>query len=387
MLGVGAAPIARAEGPIACEVTSDQDVESVNDKFIPGSFRQMLFFAMIGNCIDKKITFKVPKVVMKHALGTAIFSELKGLTIEPAADIPQVEIFVQYVPYKDGTVGCSAPSPFDHCFAYLPTSNVTIRNITVTMDPAYGGVPQRGLCLDKDDSTSKPLTNNNVLIENTAFQGFADGGVVLSPAVHGVKISKTTFQSSGEGIVVEEDAEGLLLNDTPLPPTMGGSDRAAFAVVDGKGHVTEYHLRGLSDVPPANTMVAAELFESDGKAGTKFLQTCDLHNTNLIDGKWNIDCVILPPLTLPFNYAVTVTNNEGMTSMFSVGTIPADLPKVPKVAPSEPQSPVTPPKPAITDQNPPKVQDNKPTSSNANKSPPLSLSAGSLGAGGCSLVR
>lgn len=384
LVGLVVTTEARAES-IACEVTSVLDVDPVTAKIYPGSFRMMLLNAMTGKCLDKKITFKVPKVTMNMPLGFAAFSELKGLTIEPAAEISQTEIVVKYEPVLNGGAGCSAPSPYENCFAYLPTKNVTIRNIKVSVDSAGNSMPLRGLCIDKDEDSNVPLTKNQIVLENTAFDGFGDGGVVISPAADGVKISKSVFHASAEGIVVEEDLNGGLLKDTPLPPTVGGSNAAVFAVVDAKGHVTEYRVRGIFDA--SQVIAVAELFESDGKAGTKFLQNCDLHNTDLIEGKWNIDCVILPPLALPFNYAMTVTSDEGMTSMFATGTIPADVAKVPVVTPSILQPPVIPPKVEITDQNPPKVQDNLPTSTNQNTSPPLSLSAGSPGAAGCSLIR
>lgn len=380
---VGTATVASAE-PSPCEVTAAQDLDPSTGALTPGSFRQKLLFAMAEMCTDKKIIFKIPKVTMTAPLGTAIFSSLKGLTIEPASDIPQVEIAVKYDSAKN-IAGCSGPSPYDNCFAYLPVKDVTIRNIKVTVDSTGNGVPLRGLCVDKEEDVKAPLTTNHIVLENNEFNGFGDGGVVISPAVDGVKISKTTFHGSAEGIVVEEDISVGLLTDTPLPPTMGGSNAAVFAKVDTKGHVTEYHVRGIFDA--SQVIAAAEFFESDGKAGTKYVQNCDLHASDLIDGKWNIDCVLLPPLTLPFNYAVTVTNEKGMTSMFATGTIPADVAKVPVVTPSIQQPPVIPPKVEITDQNPPKVQDNLPTSTNQNTSPPLSLSAGSPGAAGCSLIR
>lgn len=367
-----------------CEVTAAQDLDPVTGALTPGSFRQKLLFAMAEMCTDKKIIFKISKVTMNAPLGTAIFSGLKGLTIEPASDISQVEMVVKYDSAKN-VMGCSGPSPYDNCFAYLPVKNVTIRNIKVTVDASSPTQPLRGLCIDKEEDAQAPLTTNQIVLEQNEFNGFGDGGVVLSPAVDGVKISKTTFHGSAEGIVVEEDLSVGLLPDTPLPPTMGGSNAAVFAKVDTKGHVTEYHVRGIFDA--SQVITAAELFESDGKAGTKYLQNCDLHSSNLIDGKWNIDCVLLPPLTLPFNYAITVTNDKAMTSMFATGTIPADLAKVPMVTPSTPQPAATPPKVDITDQNPPKVQDNLPTSANQNTSPPLSLSAGSPGTAGCSLIR
>lgn len=367
-----------------CEVTAAQDLDPVTGAMTPGSFRQKLLFAMAEMCTDKKIIFKIPKVTMNAPLGTAIFSGLKGLTVEPASDIPQVEILVKYDSAKN-VMGCSAPSPYANCFAYLPVKEVTIRNIKVTVDASSESPPLRGLCIDKEEDAQAPLTTNNIVLENNEFNGFGDGGVVVSPAADGVKISKTTFHDSAEGIVVEEDPSVGLLPDTPLSPTMGGSNAAVFAKVDAKGHVTEYHVRGIFDA--AQVIVAAELFESDGKAGTKYLQNCELHSSDLIDGKWNIDCMLLPPLTLPFNYAITVTNEKAMTSMFAVGTIPADLAKVPIVTPSTPQPDATPPKETITNTNPPKFQDNVPGTANQNTPAPLSLSADSPGAAGCSLIR
>ncbi len=386
LLGSGGAAPAWAEAPFPCEVTSAQDSPPFTMELIPGSFRQMLFHAMDGKCLDNKITFKVPKVVMKQALGVAAFSSLKGLIIEPAKDIPQVELLVQYGSSPEEAAGCSAPSPFDDCLAYLPTSNVTIRNIKVTVDPTSKAAPLRGLCIGHDEDVASSPSNNRVVLQKNEFNGFEKGGIFISETSYGILMSQNTFHNSGPGIVIEPNLE------TISAPPMGGSNQALFAVVDSKGAIVEYHLRGLSQDATLDTVApVVELYESDGKAGTAYIKDC-IFAKEMIDGKWNIDCVIPKTITLPFNYAVTITRNMGtnpvsidsMTSMFAVGTIPLDVAKVPSVTPSTPQAPVGPPKPPITPTNPPAYKE--PTDIAGDLINPLSLKAESA-AGGCSLIR
>lgn len=389
LMGVGGPVNVWAEDPAPCEVTTDQDSPPFTLKLIPGSFRQMLINAMIGKCLDKKITFKVPKVIMTQALGAATFSELKDLTMEPATGIPQVEIVAKYEPDKDGTVGCSAPSPFDDCFFYLPTSGITIRNIKITVDPSAQSVPFRGLCIDHDEDAQSTPNYSGIVLEKNEFDGFADGGVFVSYSTFGVLITQSIFHDSGMGIVVEPDPSNPNLSETPFPPVMGGSNQALYAVLDSKGTVVEYHLRGLAQQEASGNGVTpvVELFESDGKAGTHYMQDCTFTKA-LIDGKWNIECILPKSISLPFHYAVTLTLKDATakTSMFSVGTIPTDVAKVPSVTPSTPQAPVEPPKPPIATTNPPAYQE--PPNASGNVSGALSLKAGSpAGAGGCSLIR
>lgn len=386
LLGMGGPATARAEDLIPCEVTTDQDSPPFTLQLIPGSFRQMIFNAMTGKCIDKKIIIKVPKIVMTQALGAAIFSELKGLTIEREADKPQAEIVAQYEPNEKGAVGCSAPSPFQDCFAYLPTSGVTIRNIKFTVSPSAKSVPFRGLCIDKDEDAVGVVSDNKIRLEKNEFNGFSNGGVFVSHTAYGVLITQSIFNDSGPGIVVAPDpASGPI--ETPSAPIMGGSHQALFAVLDAKGAVAEYHLRGLAPPEASDSGVTpvVELFESDGKAGTHYMQDCTF-TKELIDGKWNIDCILPKSISLPFHYAVTLTLKDATakTSMFSVGTIPVDVAKVPPVTPSTPQPPVTPPKPPISPTNPPTYQEPPNTSENALG--PLSLTA-TPATGGCSLIR
>lgn len=370
--------------PIACEVTSDKDVDPATSMPTPGSFRMALIKAMGDGCIDKKIIFKIPKVRMNAPLGTGMINHLKGITIEPDASISTAEIFVNY-DKPEFEAGCSAPSPFSDCFAYLPTSSVSIRNIKITVDPAAQSAPLRGLCIDKDEDAAFSPSDNQIVLDKNEFNGFSKGGVAISYAAYGVKISQTTFHNSGAGIVIESDPNKVIYTSTPPPPIMGGSNEALFAILDTKGAVMEYHLRGLSvNGAVDQNIVKTELFESDGKAGNTYVGDCTMYNANLLEGKWNIECVLPATTPLPFHYAVTVTSESKMTSMFSTGTIPADVHKVPAVTPSTPQAPVEPPKPPIVATNPPAYQE--PPNAEGNITGPLSLSTGTP-TGGCSLIR
>lgn len=384
---LGGVPIVQA-GQVACEVTSDKDINPATGLPILGSFRMALLMAMgdVG-CVDKKITFKVPKITMTAPLGIGVIEHLKGHTIEPDPGIPSVEITVNY-DNPDYAVGCSAPSPFHDCFAYLPTASVTLRNIRVTVDPTAKLAPLRGLCIDKDVDAMGVVSDNRIRLEKNEFNGFTNGGVFVSHTAYGVMITQSVFNDSGPGIVVAPDpASGPI--ETPSAPIMGGSHQALFAVLDAKGAVAEYHLRGLAPPEASDSGVTpvVELFESDGKAGIHYMQDCTF-TKELIDGKWNIDCILPKSISLPFHYAVTLTLKDATakTSMFSVGTIPTDVAKVPSVTPSTPQAPVEPPTPPISTTNPPAYQE--PPNTSGNVSGALSLKAGSpAGAGGCSLIR
>lgn len=378
--------------PVACEVTSDKDIDPTTGLPAPGTFRMALILAMGENCIGKKITFKVSKITMTAPLGIGVIEHLKGHTIAPDPTIPSVEIMVSY-DNPDYEVGCSAPSPFYDCFAYLPTSGVTLRNIRVTVDPAAKSAPLRGLCIDRDVDSQDFTSDNRIRLEKNEFNGFTKGGVFVAHTAYGVLITQSVFNDSGPGIVVEPDpAAGPI--ETPSAPAMGGSPQALFAVLDAKGAVAEYHLRGLalSEASDAGVTPVVELFESDGKAGTHYMQDCAFTKT-LIEDKWNIECIFPKSIALPFHYAVTLTLQQGTapnvmakTSMFSVGTIPADVAKAPSVTPSDPQPPVTPPKPPISTNTPPAYQE--PPKASGNVSDALILKAGSpASAGGCSLIR
>ncbi len=376
----------------ACVVTSDLDIDPVTNAMTPGSFRQMLWFAMAGVCQNKVITIKVPKITMNAPLGTGIFSGLKGFEITPDASIPQVEITVKY-DTVGMAAGCSAPSPFDSCFAYLPTSDVSIHNVKVVVDSSGPNSPKKGLCVDRDDDAAGVgPTNNRITLDNNVFDGFINGGIFVSYDSYGVTINQTTYHGSGAGIVVEQDPTNPGLTETPAAPFMGGSDQAVFAVVDSKGSIVEYHLRGLSqDVVKDSLPAIVELYNSDGKSATDYMQNCKVDNT-MIDGKWNIECVIPNTIKLPFTYAVNVTRNTGtapnsvtMTSMFSVGNIPVDVKHELQVSPSQPQAPATPPTNPITDKNP-QLNQNNSGQSDGNKLPALSYTAAPMQSG-CSLIR
>lgn len=366
----------------------------------------MLWFASIGHCQDKIITIKVPKITMNAPLGAGIFSGLKGFVITPDATIPQVNITVKY-DNVDMAAGCSAPAPFDTCFAYLPTTDVTIRNIKVTVDTSGAVVPMKGLCLDQDVDAQAGAgpTNNRITLENNIFDGFSGGGIFVSYDAYGIFVTKNTFHSSGLGIIAEQDPTGSWATETPAAPIMGGSDQAMYAVIDSKGSVVEYHLRGLSqEVVKDSTPAIVELYKSDGKSATEYMQTCTTTKAEaipgssnkinpMIDSKWNIECVIPNTITLPFTFAANITRNSGtapnsvtMTSMFSVGTIPVDVKQVSQVTPSQPQTTVTPPKNPITDKNPAVYQETQPGAADASDQPPLSITASKMAAG-CSLIR
>lgn len=383
----GGIPAAQA-APVSCDVTSDKDINTVTGLPVADSLRMALVKALGDGCIDKKITIKVPKITMTAPLGIGLIQALQGYTIAPEPSLPSVEIRVSY----DTTgpiAGCSAPSPFADCFAYLPTANVSIHDIQITVDPSALSAPLRGLCIDTDADAAFSPSNNRIRLEKNEFTGFSKGGVFISANAYGVLISQSTFHESGAGIVVEQDP--AILVETPAPPIMGGSNQALYASTDTKAAVVEYHLRGLSQDATSDSVIPiVELYEGDGKAGTTYIKNCNF-TKEMIDGKWNIECVLPKTITLPFHYAVTITRNVGaapntdpMTSMFSVGTIPADVAQVPVVTPSEPQTPVVPPKPPIISTNPPAYQGGPEPSGDAADS--LSLTAGSP-TGGCSLIR
>ncbi|PIR20705.1 MAG: hypothetical protein COV45_03900 [Deltaproteobacteria bacterium CG11_big_fil_rev_8_21_14_0_20_47_16] len=371
---------------VYCVVTSDKDVDAVKLNIFPGTLRSMLLNAMQGICIDNKITIKVPKIVLNAPLGSATFTALKGLTVEPDPSLSQVEIVAKYD--KENIVAsCTASSPFDNCLVYLPAQGITIRRLKLGVDPTSKLPPTRGICIDKDEGKPKdPSSYNKITIEDSAFEGFVDGGIVLSPTAYGVLIKQTVFSNSGDGILVETDPN--VVQSTPLPPIMGGGIGAVFAKTDSKGQLEEYHLRGLSLLN--NKLLVVELFERTGKAGSKFVQTCTINNVQPIGGQWNIDCVLPKSIKLPYNYAVTVTDNDGSTSMFATGTIPADVTKVQTVIPTDPQAPVTPPTTPVNTSNPPIYQNPVATpggaTTNNSEAKSLTLEAQSTSSG-CTLIR
>lgn len=391
LLGMGLGLPNAAWAVMDCKVTTTGDV--IGGESTPGSFRKMLSAASVGQCNGNKIIFHVPKVTMNAPLGTGALVKLQGLTIEPAPGIAEVEIVVKYN-NPNLVASCSAPSKFSDCFAYLPVSNVSLRHVRVTVDPATISPPLRGLCIGPDMTKEGGPNNNAVVIQDSRFDGFPNGGVGVSPDAYGVQIRKTTFNNSGAGIVIEENPDVTKNADAPL---MGGSAEALHAVVDENGVVQEYHLRGISGYADETSIdiVAVELFEATAGAGSKYLQDCDLHKKgDLIDGKWDIDCVLPADIPLPFHYAVTLTlpgsNIDGTpsttagTSMFSSGTIPVDVAKLSTVKPLSPQAPVVPPT-TPPDKNPPVFEDTDTPSGDV--STPLSLNVAPFESSGCSLIR
>lgn len=364
--------------PVACEVTSDKDMDPATQMFPTGSFRQMLINAKVGQCIDKTITFKVPKVTMNAPLGLCGPQDITGVVIQPGSGIAQVEVVVHY----DSKVlanGCALPPPFQDCFFYLPGSQVTLRDMKFRLDPASKVPPSRGLCIDEDPAF--PNLSSEIRLERSVFENFPDGGVSVSAKAYGVLLTQTTFHDSDMGYVVESDP-GFGM---PPPPIMGGSDEALHAVVDTAGAVKEYHLRGLSVMGSGDqNIVKTEFFESDGKTGIMYVKDCNMHNSKLISGKWNIECVLPSTIMVPYRYAVTITSEMGMTSMFTTGVIPKSVVQVPEVTPSTPQAPLIPPSPPIVTTNPPSFKEPA-SGGTGDASKPISVTA--TPSAGCSLMR
>lgn len=403
-VGLGFTPIAAA-APTACEVTATGDIDLATGNITEGSLRLMLARALLGDCSDKTITFKVPKVTMNAPLGAGYMvsnaNNLKGLVVKPDTNIGQVVIDVKYdagVVAKEIAGGCGIQAPYNDCFAFLPMSNVTLQNIKVTINPSGQITPLRGLCVGQDvqvkvvDPADESPSHNGVLVDKSEFDGFVNGGVFVAIQSYGVTLTQTLFGDSGDGLIVETGSIDGYSQLTPTAPIMGGSDKAVFALIDPNGAIKEYHLRGLSKMNPTGTSANAnvpslprvELFERSGKSITKFVQTCSMFMSDPIDGKWNIECVLPNTIKLDYAYAVMVTDGNGSSSMLTTGVIPSSVAKVPMVAPSQKQKPVTPPTHATTDKNPPVAEDkSKAGNSNTNKS----LTLTSVPSTGCSLIR
>lgn len=394
---VALAPVRGQAGTkLDCVVTNGQDLDANADnpfkQLAKGSLRDMLIHAMAGECKEPQITIDTAVIALNAPLGQGAITALKGFTIQPSPQHSRVKVHINYDSYP-GAASCSADSPYADCVAYLPTSNVTIRNLDLVVSPTTQNPPLRGICVDRDNNAIVGNASaNNITIDNCSFTGFQNGGVVVAPAVRAVKITQTVFHNSGTGLVLETGKYGVNemtgnsgYGHVPLQSVpLGATPEDAFAQIDAAGKIVAYHLRGVTNIP----ITAVEIYKVEGKAGGEFVKACDVQ-ANTTTKLWQVACVLPPTLPLDFNYAAMTIfndaeNKDGASSMFSLGVLTKDLKTVGEVPPLDKVPAVTPPSPKIENKNPPVYADPK-----IAKDPSTSLqfNSGASPAAGCSLIR